>query len=277
MLKQMNMPKLDLSQLHVMGILNVTPDSFSDGARFHQIDHALRRAEQMVAEGATIIDVGGESTRPGAMPVSEQEELNRVVPVIESIRRQFDVYISVDTVKASVMKESVNAGANMINDVLALQGDGALSAAAKLDVPVCLMHMQGEPRTMQNSPLYENVIKDVIGFLLERAEVCEKAGIAKHNIVLDPGFGFGKTAEHNFSLLGNVDKLVEKGYPVLIGLSRKSMFGQLLGRDVDDRLAASLAGVLTSAEQGATIFRVHDVKETVDCLSVWQTVKENKK
>lgn len=265
---------IDFNQTHVMGILNVTPDSFSDGGNYRQLDAALKQAEQMINEGATILDIGGESTRPGAAEVSLAEELDRVVPVIEKIRASFDIPISIDTVKAPVMCEAVNAGASMINDVLALQGEGALETVAQFEVPICLMHMQGTPRTMQHAPEYQNVVAEVESFLLERIAVCEAVGIDKSRIVLDPGFGFGKTLDHNLALLAQTKQLVELGYPVLIGLSRKSMFGHLLGREVDERLAASLSGVLVAAEQGARIFRVHDVKETVDSLKVWQAVKE---
>ena len=267
---------IDLQQIHVMGILNVTPDSFSDGGYFSSLDAALTQTQQMITDGASIIDVGGESTRPGAADVSEAEELERVIPVIEAIRSRFDVAISIDTIKAKVMSEAVGAGATMINDVMALRGEGALQTAAELNVPVCLMHMQGTPKTMQQAPNYQNLIQDVTGFLMERVSACEKAGIARSRIVLDPGFGFGKTLDHNLALLAHVKQFVDLGYPLLIGLSRKSMFGQLLNRSVDERLAASLSGVLVSAEQGARIFRVHDVKETVDSLRVWQAVKEIK-
>ncbi|MBW8190988.1 dihydropteroate synthase [Neiella marina] len=266
----------DLYKPQVMGILNVTPDSFSDGGAFNSLDNALKQTEQMIADGASIIDIGGESTRPGAEDVAEAEELSRVIPVIEAIRQRFDVPISIDTTKAKVMTEAVAAGASMINDVCALQEPGALQAAAKANVPVCLMHMQGTPRTMQVEPSYGDVADEVNEFLRARAQTCIEAGIAKDHIVLDPGFGFGKTLPHNLSLLAQVEALVELGYPVLIGLSRKSMFGKLLDRDVDDRLAASLAGMMVTLNQGAHIFRVHDVKETMDCLRVWQAVKEQK-
>lgn len=265
---------IDFKQTQIMGILNVTPDSFSDGGNFHHLDSALKKAEQMILDGATILDIGGESTRPGAAEVSLAQELERVVPVIEAIRSRFDTPISIDTTKAQVMSAAVLAGADMINDVLALQGEGALEAAAQCDVPICLMHMQGTPRTMQQAPTYHDVIADVQDFLLQRAEACMQAGVDKDRIVLDPGFGFGKTLDHNLSLLAHVKQMVKLGYPILIGLSRKSMFGQLLGREVNERLAASLSGVLVAAEQGARIFRVHDVKETADSLRVWQAIKE---
>ena len=265
---------IDFNQTHVMGILNVTPDSFSDGGSYCQLDAALRQAEQMIMDGATILDVGGESTRPGAEKVSQEQEIERVLPVIEAIRTNFDTPISIDTIKAAVMQEAVAAGASMINDVMALQGEGSLTMAAKLKVPVCLMHMLGTPRTMQQSPQYHEVVTEVMHFLQERAEACLNTGIKKSAIVLDPGFGFGKTLDHNLALLAHVHQMVESGYPILIGLSRKSMFGHLLGREVEERMAASLSGVLIAAQQGARIFRVHDVKETVDSLKVWQAVKE---
>ncbi|MCM2679669.1 dihydropteroate synthase [Echinimonas agarilytica] len=269
--------KIDFSKIQVMGILNVTPDSFSDGGSFNSIDNALAQAEQMVKDGATIIDIGGESTRPGADDVLEQQELDRVIPVIEAIRANFDIPISIDTVKTKVMLEAVNVGANMINDVMALQAAGAVDVAAQLKVPVCLMHMQGSPRTMQHNPQYDNVIADVEKFLLQRVEACLAAGIPKDLIILDPGFGFGKTLDHNITLLAHTSELLKHDYPILIGLSRKSMFGHLLNRDVSERLAASLAGVMVSVEQGATIFRVHDVRETVDSLRVWKAIKEKQK
>jgi len=255
-----------------MGILNVTPDSFSDGGQFDRLDDALRHAERMVAEGAAILDVGGESTRPGASEVSESEEIERVVPVIEAIASRVDVPISIDTSKAGVMRAAVDAGACMINDVNALRGEGALEVAASLDVPVCLMHMQGGPRTMQQNPSYSEVVSDVTGFLLQRVAAAEAVGISRDNILLDPGFGFGKTLQHNLSLLRALPSLVGQGYPVLVGISRKSMLGMITGRDVDQRLAGSLAAALIALQGGAAILRVHDVAETVDVLRVWQAV-----
>jgi len=264
--------RLDLSSPRIMGILNVTPDSFSDGGRFDRTEDAIRHAERMVNEGADILDVGGESTRPGAGSVGESEEIDRVIPVIESIVSRIDVPVSIDTSKAAVMNAAVEAGACMINDVNALRGAGALEVAAGLGVPVCLMHMQGEPRTMQQSPSYSEVVSDVIEFLLRRVAACEAVGISRDNIVLDPGFGFGKTLEHNFSLLRALPSLVEQGYPVLAGISRKSMLGMITGRDVGQRLAGSLAAALIALQGGAAILRVHDVAETVDVLRVWQAV-----
>lgn len=255
-----------------MGILNVTPDSFSDGGQFERLDLALRHAERMLAEGVDIIDIGGESTRPGAHAVNEAEEQDRVLPVIEAIASRFDTAISIDTSKATVMRAAVEAGAGLINDVNALRGDGALEAAAVLQVPICLMHMQGAPRTMQASPRYVDVVAEVKSFLLERADTCQQAGVARENIWIDPGFGFGKTLEHNLQLLRGLPILVESGYPVLAGLSRKSMLGAITGRDVDGRLAGSLAVALMALQGGAQILRVHDVAETSDIMRVWQAV-----
>jgi dihydropteroate synthase len=256
-----------------MGILNVTPDSFSDGGHFNHLDAALRQAEKMVLGGASIIDIGGESTRPGADPVSEGEELERVVPVIEAMFRQFDVLLSIDTSKAKVMTEAAKAGADMINDVCALQQPGALAAAAKTGLPVCLMHMQGEPRTMQIAPEYANVVDDVLAFLAERIAVCAGAGIPKCRVIVDPGFGFGKTVEHNFSLLANLKRFQSLGTPVLAGLSRKSMLGAVTGKPVEQRLAASLAGALLAVQGGASILRVHDVPETTDAIKILTAAK----
>jgi dihydropteroate synthase len=255
-----------------MGILNVTPDSFSDGGRFDRLGDALRHAERLAAEGADILDIGGESTRPGAQAVGEAEEVDRVVPVIEAIASRIEVPISIDTSKAGVMRAAVAAGACMINDVNALRAEGALEAAAGLDVPVCLMHIQGEPRTMQQNPQYDDVVVEVGEFLVRRAAACEAAGIARERIVLDPGFGFGKTLAHNLALLRDLPVLVERGYPVLVGISRKSMLGMITGREVDQRLAGSLAVALMALQGGAAILRVHDVAETVDVLKVWQAV-----
>ena len=253
----------------VMGILNVTPDSFSDGGKFNNIESALKQAEQMLQDGARILDVGGESTRPGAQAVSLDEELQRVVPVIEAIKSRFDCLVSIDTSKAHVMRESVAAGADLINDVCALQEDGALEEAARLNVPVCLMHMQGQPRTMQTAPHYENVVAEIQQFLLQRAQACIDAGISKENIILDPGFGFGKTLEHNCEILANIGAMVKSlPYPLLIGLSRKSMFGGLLGCDVANRLTPSVVAATLCMQQGAKIARVHDVRETADALQI---------
>ena len=259
---------LDFSSPVVMGVLNVTPDSFSDGGRYSSTDHALARARAMHADGARLIDVGGESTRPGAAAVNEQEELDRVIPVIESIRREIPIELSIDTSKPAVMLAAAAAGATMINDVRALQGEGALSAAAQLQLPVCLMHMQGDPRTMQANPEYENVVDDVSQFLLQRVAQCEQAGLGRDLLIIDPGFGFGKTPQQNMELLANLGEFQQIGCPVLIGVSRKSTLGVITGKNVDDRLAGSLAAAVAAVMQGASIVRAHDVAETVDAVKV---------
>lgn len=260
--------KLDLRQPVVMGILNVTPDSFSDGGKYHQLDAALYQAEQMLNDGAVILDVGGESTRPGAADVSEADELQRVVPVIEALRQRFDCVISVDSSKAAVMSAAVQAGADMLNDVRALQEPGALQVAVTAQLPVCLMHMQGAPRVMQHAPQYRDVVAEVTQFLLQRAAECQQAGVRKEHIILDPGFGFGKSLAHNYELLKQLDSVCADGYPVLAGMSRKSMIGQLLNEPVEQRLAGSLACATIAALKGARIIRVHDVKETVQAVRV---------
>ncbi len=260
--------ELDLSRPQVMGILNVTPDSFSDGGKHQQLEQAVAAAAQMLQDGATILDIGGESTRPGAAEVSLEQELERVIPVISALRSRFDCVISIDTSKAAVMSAAVQAGADIINDVRALQEDGALAAAAALQVPVCLMHMQGVPRTMQQAPDYRDVVQQVLAFLLQRALDCQQAGIAATQIILDPGFGFGKNLTHNYQLLAAMDKFVQSGYPVLAGMSRKSMIGQLLDVPVTERLAGSLACATLAAYAGAQIIRVHDVKATVQAVRV---------
>jgi len=259
---------LDLGQPRVMGILNVTPDSFSDGGRFNRFDDAIGQARQMVADGAAIIDIGGESTRPGAAAVSIDEELNRVVPVIESLAKEIDVSISIDTSKPEVMVEAVKAGAGMINDVNALRSAGALEQVAALNVPVCLMHMQGEPRTMQNSPTYGDVVDEVYTFLEQRITACEVAGIPHGNIVIDPGFGFGKSLGHNLELLNQLTRFKDLQVPILVGMSRKSMIAEITEREVDERLAGSLAATTLATWLGASIIRVHDVKETVDAVAI---------
>ena len=266
--------ELDLSFCHVMGILNVTPDSFSDGGQFNSVEAGLRRARQMVADGATFIDVGGESTRPGAAQVSTQEELDRVCPVVEAIARELEVVISVDTSNPMVMAETVRLGAGLINDVRALQRDGAPEVVADAGVPVCIMHIQGEPETMQDSPRYRNVRRDVSSFLTERMRVAEGAGVLPENIILDPGFGFGKSVEHNLQLLASLEQMHLLGHPLLIGVSRKSMLGAITGREVNERLPASLAAATISAMKGASILRVHDVRETVDAVKVVTAVRE---
>lgn len=259
---------IGLSQPQVMGILNVTPDSFSDGGKHADVKQALEHALRMIDEGARFIDIGGESTRPGAPEVSLQEELDRTIPVIEAVAKNAQCVISIDTSKAEVMREAVKAGAGLINDVRALQEPGALIAASETGVPVCLMHMQGQPRTMQIHPTYQDVVEDVTQFLLERAEVCEKAGIAKEQILFDPGYGFGKSLEHNYALVKHLPKLMDLGYPVLVGMSRKSMIGNLLNRKVDERLAGSISLATIVAQMGAQIIRVHDVKETADAVNI---------
>jgi dihydropteroate synthase len=263
---------LDLSRVAVMGVLNVTPDSFSDGGRFVARDAARAQARRLVEEGAAIIDVGGESTRPGALPVSVQEELDRVIPVIESLVRELPVPISVDTAKPEVMRAAVAAGAGFLNDVMALRTPAALETAAALKVPVCLMHMQGEPRTMQNAPRYGDVVADVRDFLAGRLAACEAAGIPRDRLVIDPGFGFGKTLEHNLALLRGLRAMAALGVPVLAGLSRKSMIGQALGLPVEQRLHASVALALLAVQNGARIVRVHDVGPTVEALRMYHTV-----
>ncbi|RQM77656.1 dihydropteroate synthase [Aeromonas jandaei] len=264
---------LSLERPHVMGILNVTPDSFSDGGHFNQIERAVAHARQMVADGATLIDIGGESTRPGAPDVSEQEELDRVIPVVERLVSECDVMLSLDTSKAVVMREGCKAGAHLINDVRALQEPGALDAAAEASVPVCLMHMQGQPRTMQVEPHYDNLVGEVKAFFDERIAACLAAGIAREQLLLDPGYGFGKTLAHNYQLLAAQEELLDYGLPLLVGMSRKSMIGNLLNRPVGERLAGSLACALIGMQHGARIIRVHDVRETMDALRVgWQAM-----
>ncbi len=251
-----------------MAIINVTPDSFSDGGQFSTFENACKQVDKVIEEGATILDIGGESTRPGATDVSVEEELARVIPVIEYAAKHPNIWISIDTSKPEVMEKAVAAGAHIINDVRALQAPGAVAMATSLDVPVCLMHMQGKPETMQDNPSYDNVIQQVIDFLSLRIDYCVAAGMPRENIIIDPGFGFGKTLAHNYELLAKLPELHSMHLPVLIGLSRKSMIGDLLQRNVDERLAGSLAGAMIAAQQGAQILRVHDVKETVDALTV---------
>lgn len=262
------------SNTYVMGIINVTPDSFSDGGRFNHIDHALKHAERLLEEGAHILDIGGESTRPGAQAVSAEDELKRVMPVLEALKTHFpEALLSVDTCKAEVMQAAIDREVAMINDVMALRAPQALEVCSPAAVAVCLMHMQGEPRTMQQKPYYNNVIAEVKAFLLERAAVCEQAGIAQERIWLDPGFGFGKTLEHNVTLLQQLEQLTLTPYPVLVGLSRKSMIGALLGnREVSDRMIGSVVAAAIALMKGAKILRVHDVKETVDALRIAQAL-----
>jgi len=263
---------LALDRPRVMGILNVTPDSFSDGGMFVDRERALEHARRMAADGADIIDIGGESTRPGAAPVPVDVELNRVVPLVEALAKE-GLRVSVDTHKPEVMHASLAAGAVMINDVRALQAPDAMATVAASGAAVCLMHMQGEPRTMQTQPRYDDVLTEVRDFLIDRARLCEAAGIARDRIVIDPGFGFGKSQEHNLKLLRALGTLAATGYPVLAGLSRKSMLGGIAGRDVNERAAASVAAALAAVARGAAIVRVHDVRETVDALKVWHAIE----
>ena len=268
---------LDLSRAQVMGVLNVTPDSFADGGRFLSEADAIGRVQEMLSDGADIIDIGGESTRPGAVPTTEAEEVGRVIPLLRAVHSACDgkgVPVSVDTRKPAVMRAAIAAGACMINDVSALRGPGALEAVAGADVGVCLMHMRGEPGNMQRLAEYTDVVAEVGAFLSERASACSAAGIAHDRIVLDPGFGFGKTVEHNLHLLRGLPRIVALGYPVLVGLSRKSTIGALTGRAVDDRTTGSVAAALAAVSRGASIVRVHDVRETVDALKVWRAVQE---
>jgi dihydropteroate synthase len=252
----------------VMGILNVTPDSFSDGGKFVTFDKALAQVEKMIHDGADIIDIGGESTRPGAIDVSEEDELVRVIPLLKAIKSNFDIKVSIDTSKAEVMSQAIAYSADIINDVRALQNEGCLAVLAQSDVPVCLMHMQGLPRSMQVNPQYNDVIGDIKQFFIERIKICENAGIKRNRIILDPGFGFGKTLEQNYQLLAQLNQFNDLGLPLLSGTSRKSMIGNLLARNVDERLAGSLTTAIIAAQQNATIIRVHDIKETVDALKV---------
>jgi dihydropteroate synthase len=256
-----------------MGVLNVTPDSFSDGGRFIDAGTALAQARAMVEEGARIVDVGGESTRPGAQPVTEAQELDRVLPVIERIRAGLDCVVSVDTMKPGVMRAACAAGAELVNDVMALRAPGALEAAREAGAAVCLMHMQGEPRSMQQAPAYLDVVEEVAAFLRERVAACVGAGIARERLLVDPGFGFGKTLQHNLALLGGVDVIAELGVPVLVGVSRKSMFGQLLDRPVGERVAGGVAAAALAAWQGARIVRTHDVRATMDALKVTAAIR----
>ncbi len=264
---------MDLSVPKVMGILNATPDSFSDGGRYARRDAALRHVEQMVAAGADIVDVGGESTRPGAAAVGLAQELDRVVPLIEAIRARFDVWLSVDTTKAEVMRSAVRAGADLINDVKALRDANALETAAELGVPVVLMHMQGEPRTMQADPQYHDVVSEVRQFLNERIAACVAAGMDRGQLILDVGFGFGKSVGHNLSLFKHLGQFADLRLPMLVGVSRKSMIGAVLDRPVDQRLIGSVALAALAVWQGAAIVRVHDVQPTVEALRIAYAVR----
>lgn len=266
--------QLDLTHAHIMGILNVTPDSFSDGGRYTSLELALSRAHEMVAAGASIVDIGGESTRPGAATVSAQQELDRVAPLVERIAAECDVIISVDTSTPAVIRESARLGAGLINDVRSLQRDGALAAAAATHLPVCLMHMRGEPQTMQDEPYYNDVAVEVAGFLQERIDACVAAGIAVERIVLDPGFGFAKNTQHNYELFKRLPELLSLQRPLLVGVSRKSMIGNILQQPVDQRLYGSLALAVMALERGARILRVHDVAATMDTLKIFNAVQD---
>ena len=258
----------------IMGVVNVTPDSFSDGGLFEDATHAIRHGLALLDEGADVLDIGGESTRPGAEPVSEPQELARVLPVIQGLRQRSSAPISIDTSKPAVMREAILAGADMINDVRALREPGALETAAEYAVPVCLMHMRGEPLTMQDQPTYSDVVAEQMAFFEERIQTCLQAGLARENLVIDPGFGFGKQLAHNLTLLHRLSELNTLGYPVLAGLSRKSMLGHLTGREkANERASASVAAALLAAQRGAAILRVHDVAETADALKVWLALK----
>ena len=259
---------LDLNHPRVMGILNVTPDSFSDGGRHNSLNDALLHAHALISAGATMIDVGGESTRPGAADVSEEEEMARVVPVVEALAQRFEVFISVDTSKAGVIREAAKAGAHLINDIRSLQEPGAMQAAAESGLPVCLMHMQGEPRTMQQAPHYNDLMGEVTAFFQHHIERCIAGGITKEKLLLDPGFGFGKNLAHNYQLLARLAEFHHFGLPLLVGMSRKSMIGQLLNVPPDQRVIGSVACAVIAAMQGAQIIRVHDVKETVEAMRV---------
>ena len=267
---------LDLTHPQIMGILNVTPDSFSDGGQFFGEDVALKQAKQMVADGATIVDVGGESTRPGATIVSIEREIERVIPVIEAIESEIDVVISIDTSKPEVMRAAIAAGAGLINDVQALRVKGALDAAFDLEVPVCLMHAQGTPRTMQERPHYEDVVAEVTSFLLERVEICEARGIKRDKLIVDPGFGFGKRARHNLRLMKYLEQIVHLDLPVLVGISRKSIIGELLNVSMEERLAGSLAMASLAVWKGAKLIRTHDVKETAQAVNLSNYVMQVK-
>jgi dihydropteroate synthase len=266
--------QLELSRPFVMGIVNVTPDSFSDGGQFANTQKAMNHALRLIEEGADILDIGGESTRPGATPVPLQQELDRVIPVIEQLAQQTNIPISIDTYKPAVMHAAIAAGASMVNDVRALQEDGAVEVVAQSNVGVCLMHMLGTPQTMQNDPVFDDVVSEVSAFLAERAQALLNAGVARERIVLDPGFGFGKRTAHNIALLRELPRLSPLGYPILAGLSRKSVLGQIAGGEAYDRLPASIAAAVIAAMKGARILRVHDVKATVEAFKVLEVMEK---
>jgi dihydropteroate synthase len=270
---------LDLSRPIIMGVINTTPDSFSDGSTLYRgaqldLEQAMARAREMVAAGAKILDIGGESTRPGAEPVSQDQEMERVLPLVERIAAQLDVVISVDTSSPALMREAAGAGAGFLNDVRALSREGALEAAADSGLPVCLMHMQGDPDTMQVAPHYDDVVIEVGEYLMGRVAACERQGIDRQRLLLDPGFGFGKSVTHNMQLLHGLPRLLALGFPLLVGLSRKSIIGKLLGREVQQRLPASLALAVLAAQRGATIIRAHDVEATADAVAMWLALEE---
>ncbi|XKM13324.1 dihydropteroate synthase [Orbaceae bacterium ac157xtp] len=268
---------IDLSYPNVMGIVNMTPDSFSDGGHYNNLDEALRRVDKMIQDGATFIDIGGESTRPGASEVSTEEELDRVIPLVEKVANYFDIWISVDTSKPEVMTESAKAGAHLINDIRALTEPGALEAAQKTGLPVCIMHMQGDPKTMQQAPHYDcDIYQEVDYFFTQHIERCVQAGIERQKIILDPGFGFGKTLQHNYRLLAKLDSFHHFGLPLLVGMSRKSMIGQVLNVPPLERTIGSVSSAVIAAMKGAQIIRVHDVKETFDALRIVQATLAEK-
>ena len=272
---QLLQQKLKTGEPVVMGVLNVTPDSFSDGGQFNRHEAAVEHAMAMQTAGADIIDIGGESTRPGAVSVSLEEEIERVVPVIEAIRQHSAIPISIDSSKTEVMRAAIDAGANMVNDVNALQAAGAMEVCSQLKVPVCLMHKQGEPSTMQDNPVYENAVEEVNLFLQQRVKACLQAGIRQENIIIDPGFGFGKRLKDNLQLLRHIDEFLASGYPVLVGVSRKSMFGTLLDLPVEERACISVSAVVLAYTRGARFFRVHDVKATLDALKLCEAVTDS--
>ena len=267
---------LDLSHPQIMGILNATPDSFSDGGQFNQLDKAIIQVEAMIQSGATIIDIGGESTRPGAKEVSLEEELNRVIPLVKAIRKISDVWISIDTSKAEVMKQSIECGADIINDVRSLCEVDALDVVAKSGVPVCIMHMQGEPKTMQDNPEYQDVLQDVDDFLTRRIQECINVGIKRENIIIDPGFGFGKTLEHNYHLLANLERFHQYQLPILAGMSRKSMISKALDKPTHECVTGSVVCATLAIQKGAQIIRVHDVNETRDAMRILAITQANK-
>lgn len=270
-----NHKQLDSSRPQIMGILNATPDSFSDGGKFNLLDKALLQVDAMIAAGATIIDIGGESTRPGAKEVLLEDELNRVIPLVKAIRQKSDVWISIDTSKAEVMKQSIECGADIINDVRSLSLPGALDVVAKANVPVCIMHMQGEPKTMQDNPEYHDVLQDVDDFLTLRIDECVTAGIKRENIIIDPGFGFGKTLAHNYHLLANLERFHQYKLPILAGMSRKSMVSKALNKPTSECVIGSVVCATIAAQQGAQIIRVHDVQETQDAMRILEMIQTN--